>query len=507
MARQTAASTPARKPSPRKPAGAAKPAARPRRKATPRAAAAPPAIRIRMYRLGVGDCFLLRLPRQDGTPFHLLIDCGIHMAEPDGGQRIRAVAEDIRAECGGRLDLVVGTHEHWDHLSGFFHAREVFAQCSAGALWCAWTENPRDPVARTLLGLRDKGVAALWEAVRRAAAAPEGTRRDWDGILGFFGDQPGTGTRAKAAAEAMRALVATDAQILYREPGEAPFDGVSDAWRLFVLGPPRDPAALRHAAPRGGTGEAYPFDGASLAATEMAAASLAATVGEANDPPFDRRYAMPLEDSRIDPFFRDRYWEPVSPHAAPPEEERGQAWRQVGPAWLEGAEALALRLDKMTNNTSLVLALEIGPAAARDNPVVLFAADAQIGNWLSWKDVRWPDYHGRPVDGADLLRRTVVYKVGHHASHNATPMEGGLEAMDRLRLALVPTSAAMASKVGWGTLPWPNLLAALARRTGDRVLRSDEGASPGTQSIPGISVTAGDAWFDITLPLDLPLNP
>src|SRR5690349_18610005 len=114
-----AASTPAPKPAPGRPADAAKPV----RQAAPKAptqklaaAAAPQAIRIRMYRLGIGDCFLLRLPRQDGTPFHLLIDCGIHMAESDGAQRIRAVAEDIRAECGGRLDVVVGTHEHWDHL-------------------------------------------------------------------------------------------------------------------------------------------------------------------------------------------------------------------------------------------------------------------------------------------------------------------------------------------------------------------------------------------------------
>ena len=48
--------------------------------------------------------------------------------------------------------------------------------------------------------------------------------------------------------------------------------------------------------------------------------------------------------------------------------------------------------------------------------VLLFAADAQTGNWLSWSAVKFKD--GAKLD--DLLKRTVFYKVGHHASHNAT---------------------------------------------------------------------------------------
>jgi hypothetical protein len=122
--------------------------------------------------------------------------------------------------------------------------------------------------------------------------------------------------------------------------------------------------------------------------------------------------------------------------------------------------------------------------------------------------VKWPDYAGREVSGPDLLRRTIIYKVGHHASHNATLMQGGLETMTRLRLALVPTDLEMAKKVGWGTLPWPSLLKRLATVTGDRVLRSDTGASVGLGS--GVSLPSGftlespaaagkqDLYFDIT---------
>jgi uncharacterized protein YfiM (DUF2279 family) len=36
------------------------------------------------------------------------------------------------------------------------------------------------------------------------------------------------------------------------------------------------------------------------------------------------------------------------------------------------------------DNTSLVLAIELA-----DGDVLLFAADAQVGNWLSWQDLTW----------------------------------------------------------------------------------------------------------------------
>jgi hypothetical protein len=31
---------------------------------------------VRMYRQGLGDCFLVTLSKQDGTPWRMLIDCG-----------------------------------------------------------------------------------------------------------------------------------------------------------------------------------------------------------------------------------------------------------------------------------------------------------------------------------------------------------------------------------------------------------------------------------------------
>jgi hypothetical protein len=48
------------------------------------------------------------------------------------------------------------------------------------------------------------------------------------------------------------------------------------------------------------------------------------------------------------------------------------------------AGRLALQLDSDTNNTSLVLAFELG----KSGRVLLFPGDAQVGNWLSWHKER-----------------------------------------------------------------------------------------------------------------------
>lgn len=112
--------------------------------------------------------------------------------------------------------------------------------------------------------------------------------------------------------------------------------------------------------------------------------------------------------------------------------------------------------------------------------MLLFVGDAQIGSWTSWGELAW-DYHGRHVTGADLLARTVLYKVGHHGSHNATLREGGLETMKKLRYALVPTDPEMAQKVGWKSFPCQPLLDRLEQVARNKVVRTDRDveAEPG----------------------------
>ena len=127
---------------------------------------------------------------------------------------------------------------------------------------------------------------------------------------------------------------------------------------------------------------------------------------------------------------------------------------------------------------------------------MLFAADAQIGNWLSWQAVKW-DFLGRTVSGPDLLKRTVLYKVGHHASRNATLNKLGLELMDSLILALVPTDSAMAAKVKWGTLPWPPLLDRLKDKTKGGMVRTDKSFE--SKTMDSARVIETDLYYDIEL--------
>src|SRR3954468_24698714 len=81
-------------------------------------------IKIRMYQDILGDCFLLSFPGKDGA-IYVLIDCGILQGMPRATERMQDIAKDIAHETKSHLDLLVITHEHWDHLSGFEEARGV----------------------------------------------------------------------------------------------------------------------------------------------------------------------------------------------------------------------------------------------------------------------------------------------------------------------------------------------------------------------------------------------
>ena len=62
----------------------------------------------------------------DPEPRHILIDCGVLTGTPDGKAKIQRVAKNIKEETNNRLSALVATHEHWDHVSGFYDAKEIF---------------------------------------------------------------------------------------------------------------------------------------------------------------------------------------------------------------------------------------------------------------------------------------------------------------------------------------------------------------------------------------------
>ena len=73
-------------------------------------------VRIRMYRQGLGDCFLLTFTKTGGEKYNMLIDCGV---------------------LGGA-----------NHISGFKTSAAAFDQMQIDQVWLAWTEDLSDQQAK-----------------------------------------------------------------------------------------------------------------------------------------------------------------------------------------------------------------------------------------------------------------------------------------------------------------------------------------------------------------------
>ena len=76
-------------------------------------------VRIRMYRQGLGDCFLIFFDTPE-KKFTILVDCGVLLGTAEASSKMNSVAENIKEATNGTIDLLIITHEHWDHISGFF---------------------------------------------------------------------------------------------------------------------------------------------------------------------------------------------------------------------------------------------------------------------------------------------------------------------------------------------------------------------------------------------------
>jgi beta-lactamase superfamily II metal-dependent hydrolase len=481
-------------------------------------------VRVRMYRQGLGDCFLVTFPRKGKKPFQILIDCG---ALARDAQSMTRIVEHIRdtvrdsKEDKARLDLVVATHEHKDHLSGFNQAREVFDKdFDFGAVWLGWTENLTQPEIKKIKEAKKKAVANL----RAALNSPVAKVADdpLDGVAGLLAfseddDTPGSATIADALAYLkLRGKAAGDLQ--YFDPGVGPLklDGVEDV-RVYVLGPPRDPILLKGSE----VTEQMKKDDViyHLASTgEAGMDALSAALSAADAAPGmdgDRYYPFAVEHriAREVPTHLNSSLQQPSPYfdvirsfVTATYDDPAQGWRRIDHDWLNAFGQLALDLDSDTNNTSLVLAFEF----VKTREVLLFVGDAQVGNWQSWAKVEFkiPD-SDKLLPAHDLLSRTAFYKVGHHCSHNATLKREGLELMTRDDLvAFIPLDRDTAAKQGkkdpatgkpkgW-EMPAPPLYKALLDKAQKRVVISDvkEDVPPEAKKV---GVVATDTYIDYFL--------
>ena len=125
-------------------------------------------VTARVYRQGLGDCILVRVKRPDHDDFKLMIDCGVVLGTPDAAKIMTRVMENLVNDTQEKVDVLAITHEHWDHLSGFTQASDSFSKLGVGAVWVAWTEDPKDDLANQLrkeLGAAKQKLAACANAL------------------------------------------------------------------------------------------------------------------------------------------------------------------------------------------------------------------------------------------------------------------------------------------------------------------------------------------------------
>lgn len=440
------------------------------------------AVKIKMYNVGeLGDCFLLQF--HDGTNYsNVLIDCGSFRNSVKSITRMNEIAEDIAQQVsqkGGTLQTVIGTHQHNDHLSGFVHAKAKFDEINIGQVWLSWLDDPNDQQAARvgqeynnyLTNLRHISLKLAKAFDFRENKTAKEIKRSVDDILGFFGvDETNNYLNAKEkfppdlptrAIQILRKYGAEKPR--YLSPGEVfNLPGLTnDTVKVYVLGPPKNEIQLKDSNPN--SKETYDHGLAvTNAQAEKFLLALNTRIGGETFDSDDQPY--PLDERDTDSADFQSIWYSYF-------DDPKNKWRQIDNDWLKQAERLALWLDSYTNNSSLVLAFEL----VKSNKVLLFVGDAQTGNWNSWRTIKWKNA-SPGFDWKSLLQKTVLYKVGHHCSHNATLVEG-LEAMQHEELvAMIPVDESDSNivKKGW-KMPAKNLYARLKEKTKGRILKMDEG--------------------------------
>jgi hypothetical protein len=351
----------------------------------------PDHLTLRAYQVGFGDCFLLTFRyKPPGRDRNVLIDFG-STGSPKvyGSDLLNRVAEDIRKECNEKLDIVIATHRHRDHIDGFATAPngtgtgDIIRRCRPEIVLQPWTEDPDAATDAKVPTQKLPPTNAYVRALSSMQGFSNSLLTEMDFLRGKIGktvqrELSFLGENNLKNASAVKNLMTMGKH----KPMYLYFGAAVDTSRLLpgvvlhVLGPPtieqsdtirkqraRDEAEFWHF--QATTSKTY------VTGHKTAFRGRASRIR----PPYTRWIIPKLQASR-------------------------------GEQMLE----LVRMLDKAMNNTSLILLFEVGTKK------FLFPGDAQIENWSYALD----QAKKRPKL-RKLLGEVDFYKVGHHGSLNATP--------------------------------------------------------------------------------------
>lgn len=444
------------------------------------------AITVRMYNTGsVGDCLLLLFQKKEKITFTMLIDCGGFMTD---NQIITSCVANIKETVKNKIDLVVVTHEHLDHVSGFNQALNEFNHIEFSQVWMAWTEDDTDPLARKLKKDLGKKLKALISTLTKEHTNVDSKvkktnyqkslnerfnyySKSFGNILDALHFEAGNDKSLKSSLTVSSAMTFVKnkskdkvKEKMYKKPGDVIRDlKGAEGIKFHILGPPYDDdlSGIKNKMQKD---ELYSLN-RHLAFNGKQAFLNAVTASETDahfsKSPFHRKYYMDISDKRK---FSEMY------------NADEMSWRQIEEDWLGVSEELAIAVNTYTNNTSLAMAIEFEDTGK----VLLFPADAQSGNWISWHNEKVTSSlkknGGKTAD--ELLANTVFYKVGHHGSHNGTASKSGLDKMTNHNLVAMMPLVQNKVPLQWGgskNFPAKMLYNELIKRTNGAVIRTDEG--------------------------------
>jgi beta-lactamase superfamily II metal-dependent hydrolase len=437
-------------------------------------------LRVRMYRVGFGDFFLITVPTRTAGPQHILIDCGVHAGNIG---TMSDCVKDLASATNRKLALVIATHYHADHLSGFASNFDEFAQFEVGMVWIT---NRLDP---------DNKDAMKFKGQLRSLA------KDMQLRLGLRAKGQDEGSEEKLATD--RALFKlSDALGLGLDDvlGAAEKEGSNDkALRLLTKGFKNKPPVKYY---EGGDNPELPksLKGA-ITALLLAPAPIDSASEYATADNDTNQYLGAVEENglppdQLKPF--DKEWPASAKDYAPSvfseyrSEGNGSGTAANMEDLLKSAQPDALlaaadKLDGTLNNQSLVILFTVNKRK------LLFVGDAQWGNWSYW-------LYGENVSGKDpgilnsarkILESVDFYKVGHHGSTNANPIPA-VTALNSKCVSMCSTESSDAyphTKRPYGTIskdpnkkgtevPRIALMEEMEQLTGNRLVRSDWIAVP-----------------------------